>query len=372
MSSLTDPTPASEGVAVRPSVRELARRLDVSIATVSRALNGHPEVAPQTRDRVLELASSLNYDPQNARRERRSPEARSIALVYPSSPVIYGFGTFEAALLGGVMQGLREQRYSVTIIDLEHERLPGESYRAFFERRGVRGAIVRTPTNRRDFAGEIAAEGLPAILVADRTDDPNLGYIYTDSRADSARAVDHLVLHGHRRIGLIRHFVMDADHTDRLEGYLEGLARNGIDADESLIVESRGGTAEGGAAALDDLLALPEPPTAVYVTNPVPTTGVLHRCLQLGIRVPEEFSVVGFDDSDIRMGAFPPFTAVCQDARQMGVEAARWLSRLAEGHHRGLPRERRSTHLSIHQSTGPAPRRALRLAPDRTTIVRDS
>lgn len=350
----------------RVSVRELASRLGVSNATVSRALNNHPEVSAETRARVIELAEASGYQARSPR-----PRTSGIGLVYPTDPVRPDHGSFESAMLSGILSGVNEQRFDVTWINIERDKAPDESFTDFFARKGVRGVIVRTIMPGSDLGARIADENFPCVLMADHSDDPRVSYIYSDSRADSARAVEHLIHLGHRRIGLAGHAIMDADHNDRREGYLDGLRRMGIEPDPELMVSAIG-TIDGGRRAIDRLLSLERPPTAVYVTTPPATLGALQRCLELGVRVPKDLSVVGFDDSDARHHAFPRFTAVCQDASQMGLEAARWLTRSLSGMGVGPMRERRPTTFVVQQSTAIAPIEAVRITPgglERTRAV---
>jgi len=348
----------------RLSVRELASRLGVSNATVSRALNNHPEVSPQTRARVLDLAQSTGYI--GARGAR--PQTKTIGLVYPTDPVRPDHGSFETAMLSGVLSGINEQRFDVMWVNVERDKSPDETYSTFFRRKGLRGVIVRSVVPNSTMVEDIATENFPAILIADHSDNPDVSFVYSDSRADSTRAVDHLVHLGHTRIAIAMHAVLDADHHDRLDGYLEGLHRHGVERDDDLIATAIG-TLDGGRQAIDRLLGLENPPTAIYFTTPPSTLGALQRCLELGIRVPDDLSIVGFDDSDMRFHAFPNYTAVCQDAAQMGLEAARWLTRAISGSVVGPLREVRPTTFSVQKSTGIAPVSPVRLTP--TGLARD-
>ena len=348
-----------------PSIRQLAESLDVSVATVSRALNDHPEVSPETRERVLAYAAKANYQ----RRPQKRVGSRTIGLLYPSAPVSIELGNFESALLSGIMSGLREQRYSLSIIDTEHDRKDGESLADLLGRKGISGALVRTPGASSALLDEIAETNIDAVLLADRSDNEHLNYIYCDSRADSARVVDHLHHLGHRRIGLVMHDVLDHDHLDRLHGFRQGLDRYNIPFDESLVVKTSARSIDSGSRALDILLTRDNPPTAVYVTNPIPTVGLLHRCLELGLSVPDDLSIVGFDDRDTRFQTYPNYTAVWQDAAQIGLEAALWLSRRLEGVGARSIRQRRSTMFSVHQTTGPAPENPVRLSRDRVSLI---
>ncbi|MGP1272464.1 MAG: LacI family DNA-binding transcriptional regulator [Phycisphaerales bacterium] len=357
-----NPRPRTRSTSV--SVRELASRLGVSTATVSRALNDHPSVAPETRARVLELADETGYMPRVGQRH-----SSSIGLVYPSHPVMPDFGSFESALMAGIMRGLAEHRYDLSLIEIDRDRIEGENFTRFFRRKSVRGVILRTVQQAPSTAEEIAAEGFPCVVVADRSDDPAVNFICSDSLLDSKRAIEHLIHQGHQRIGLVVHTVLDSDHMDRIEGYQRALKAYGMPADESLVV-AQPASMEGGGRALARLLQLPDPPTAIYCTNPLTTVGLLHRCLELGIAVPRDLSVVGFDDSDTRYRTFPRYTAVCQQADQLGYEAARWLTRVLEGVESSPMRVHRPTSISFNQSTGPAPVSPIRLAPNGEQVVR--
>ncbi len=336
------------------SVRAIADELGVSVATVSRALNNHPGVSEEMRKRVLQTADRTGYRPSVGRKP-----TNVIGLAYPSEPVRADFGAFEAVLLAGILEGVNERRFDLTFINVHRDKNASETYEQFFDRKGVRGVIVR-PLDDSGLAEAIAADGVPMVLVADRSDSPQVNYIDSDSRRTSRQAVEHLVGLGHRRIGLAIHRVADSDHRDREAGYREGLRAAGIEADESLVVRAEA-SPEGGSMMLMSLLDQDEPPTAIYFTNPLSTVGALHRCLQLGIRVPKDLSIVGFDDGDIRMRTFPRFTAVCQDAQALGLEAARWLTRSLTGEATGSFREVRPTTLAVLDSTAFPPLKPVRI-----------
>ncbi|RNC82119.1 MAG: LacI family transcriptional regulator [Phycisphaera sp.] len=346
------------------SIRELALELGVSTATVSRALNNHPSVSPDTRARVLELADQAGYMPRVGQRFRNV-----VGLAYPSNPVMPEFGSFESAMLGGVMKGLDADRYDLALIDIHRDKHRDESYTQFFRRKGVRGVIIRPVSPEPTIAETIAEEGFPCVMVADRSDHPNLGFVCSDSGRDSYRAVDHLIHLGHKRIALVCHAVLDSDHRDRIEGYRRALQDHGIETspETELFLPA---SMEGGAEAIDRLLSLEDPPTALFITNPVPTVGALHRCLELGIRVPDDLSIMGFDDSNARSRTYPRYSAVCQNAEQFGYDAARWLTRRLEGTETGVLRVHRPTTLQFNRSTGPVPAKAIRLASNKSDIVR--
>ena len=344
------------------SVREIARRLGLSPATVSRALNNNSNVDPDTRDRVIAAANNAKYIPTLS----KTP-LNVIGLVYPDEPVEPDYGGFESALLSGILRGLNELRFDLKIISVSRDKLPTETFSQFFLRKGIRGVILRTFLESRSMCEAIADEGFPAIVVADRFEHPKVNFISCNSREDSARAISHMLDLGHRRIGLAVHRHADTDHVDRREGYMDAFRSRGLEIDRALIVETIGEMV-GGETSIMRFMSMPEPPTAVYFTNPLSTVGALRRCHELGIRVPQDLSIIGFDDSDIRYHTFPTCTAVCQDATMMGFEAARWLTRMLSGLAEARLRVSKHTSFEINMTTAAAPAAPVRVLPDGTRL----
>lgn len=339
------------------SVRQIASDLGISVATVSRAINHHEGVSPVTRKRVLKAAEEAGYHPSTGRKP-----TNVIGLVYPEDPVKSDMGDFEAALLSGILRGVYERKHDLTFISAARDKSEDESYTQFFHRKGVRAILVRSLGDT-SLIEKIAAENFPILVLADRSVDPRINYIDSISSDTSQKAVEYLLGLDHKRIGLAIHNTMDTDHQDRLTGYIEALQNAGTPIDESLIVKAEANTA-GGEIMLTRLLELEDPPTAIYFTNPMSTIGALHKCLRLGIKVPRDLSIVGFDDSVTRFQTYPRYTAVCQDAVSLGIEAARWITRASESIMAETYREVRPTNFEVLESTSYAPERAVRLNQD--------
>ena len=344
------------------SVRRIAAKVGVSVATVSRALNNHPHVDPDTRRRVLEAANQSGYRPGGVQRQ-----PAVIGLVYPGELMLVGYGEFEQALMAGIMRGSNEQKFDVKLVSMQRDKSADETYTQFFVRKGLRGVILRSVESSRHICEEIAKEGFPSVVVADRFENPAVNFICCDSRSDSQRAVQHLFDMGHRRIGLAVHAVRDTDHEDRKAGYEDALRENGLGIDPHLVVEIMAWV-DGGASVINRLMSLPQPPTAIYFTDPMVCFGALRRCMELGIKVPSELSIVGFDDTDTRRHAYPAFTAVVQDAVMLGFESSRWLTRMLSGVAPKTMRQVRQTSFEINQTTAPPPLTPIRVLPDGTRL----
>lgn len=336
------------------SVRQIATELGISVATVSRAINHHEGVSPTTRKRVLEAAEVAGYRPSTGLKP-----TNVIGLVYPEDPVKSDMGDFEAALLSGILRGVYEKKHDLTFISAARDKHSDESYTQFFHRKGVRAILLRSLGDE-SLVEKISQENFPVLMVADRSEDPKINYIDSISSDTSRKAVEYLLGLGHKRIGLAIHNTMDTDHLDRFNGYTDALKNAGIDIDPSLIVKAEANTA-GGEIMLTRLLELENPPTAVYFTNPMSTIGALHKCLRVGIKVPRDLSIVGFDDSVTRFQTYPRYTAVCQDAVALGIEAARWITRASESIMAESYREVRPTDFEVLETTSYAPEKAIRI-----------
>jgi LacI family transcriptional regulator len=137
--------------------------------------------------------------------------------------------------------------------------------------------------------------------------------------------MEHLIGLGHRRIVLAIHNVSDTDHADRRRAYEDAIATADMPVDPTLIMELAAGVLSG-EQVLDAILAMPDRPTAVFATNPMTALGIMRRAQERGVVIPADLSVIGVDDSDVRMHVWPRLTAVTQDASMIGYEAAAWLT----------------------------------------------
>jgi DNA-binding LacI/PurR family transcriptional regulator len=332
----------------------------VSVATVSRALNNHPEISAETRDRVLKTANEVGYYGSVGKRV-----ATNVGLIFTSDAP---FTEFDGLLLAGMMRGVAEQRFDVTIINLERDKDSSETYTQFFMRKGIRGAVLRTFTHSRRTCAAIIDEGFPAVVVADRFDDEKINCVYSDSGPDSRRAIEHLIHLGHRRIAFAMNHLRDRDHTDRHNAYKAALEAAGIEYEPELVISVPADLA-GGKAALNRLMSTPVPATAIYYADPLACMGAITRAHEIGLQIPEDISIVGFDDADIRFRVWPALTAVCQDATQLGFEAALWLTRKLAGMEDQVLRKKTATFFEVHGTTGLPPKKPKRILPDGSRLA---
>ncbi|MEM8782404.1 MAG: LacI family DNA-binding transcriptional regulator [Planctomycetota bacterium] len=341
-----------------PSVRDIAKQAGVSITTVSRALNSHPDISPKTRERVMKTADRVGYAMKHAR-----PIHPGTAIAYVNASGGRLHSAYDQDLLYGMQEYLlQHQSVDLVLTDLRDKK-PDETYTQFFDAKSVRSVVLRTGTQHRAVCEAIAAEGVPVLVVAEKFDQAEMNYVVCESRAASQRGVEHLIHLGHKRIALVIHRRNDGDHADREAGYHAAHEAHGLTADPELTIRLVPNFASGGNA-LNQLLSLPEPPTAIFFTDPDPAIGAMCRAHAVGLQVPDEVSILGFDDYGSRHGMFPAITAVCQNTRELGAEAARYAMTLAEQTTRQPVRKVTSAFLEINQTTGSAPAAPVRIMPN--------
>ena len=257
------------------NVRQIAKQAGVSITTVSRVLNNHPRVSEDARQRVLAATSASRYVPAVGRRS-----TTNIAFAYTGESSLGS--TFDAALMQGMAAGMEEFGYDLMILDVRRARLPHETYSQMFLRKGIRGVVLRTTAQTRHVCEMIASEGFPSIVIGDRFERENVSFVDCASATPSREAVEHLIGLGHRRIAIAINVIDDSDHADRLAGYREALSDHGIEVDEKLIVRApayRG----GGVQVMRRLGTMLDPPTAVYLTDPITAVGAVNEARKMGI-----------------------------------------------------------------------------------------
>jgi DNA-binding LacI/PurR family transcriptional regulator len=329
------------------SIRQIARQAGVSITTVSRALNNDPAVKGTTRERVLSVANRAGYVATMGRRN-----TANIGLAYTGGQTLST--VFDTSVLEGIVRGVNEHRFDVLILNPQRDKEESETYTQFFMRKGVRGVVLRTTARTRDVCTAIAKEGFPHIVISDRFDHSVVNFIDCDSREDSARAVEYLIALGHRRIAFVTNVVPDCDHIDRYEGYQKALKKHSLPFDESLTLRQPANLA-GGRTVMGLVNTMRPRPTAIFCADPILAVGAVNTAHAVGLRVPEDISVVGFDDSDIRHSVFPTLTAVCQDASALGFEAALGLTRILSGEVDTGFQSSAPAFFEVNESTGPPP-----------------
>ena len=300
------------------TIKDVARVAKVSVATVSRALNGHSNVTELARNRVLKVAAVLRYTPHAAARSLSSRRTHTIGVVLPDL-----YGEFFSELVRGIDQVARERGQYLLVSSYHgHPEEQGAALRAMRGR--VDGLLLMSPyVNNLGFLTENLLPSLPVVLMNTHLPDAGFVSLRIDNHGGAMQMVEHLVERGHRRIAFIAGPEDNFDARERLRGYRDALARLLPQAKEWVFPgdfgEASGHAAGGGIAASA------ERPDAVFAANDMMALGCLFGLNQAGIKVPDEIALVGFDDIPLARYVHPPLTTMRVNIAELGGRALRAL-----------------------------------------------
>ncbi|MFI2608206.1 LacI family DNA-binding transcriptional regulator [Kitasatospora sp. NPDC018619] len=325
------------------TLAEIAQEAGVSAPTVSKVLNGRADVAPATRERVEELLHRHGY-----RRRGNRQASPLLELVFHELE-----SAWAVEVIRGVENAVREEGLSIVLSESAERNGPGQSW--------VDGVLARRPTGvvlvlsdlDRSLREQLARRDIP-FVVMDPAGDPGqeVPAVGTTNWDGGLAATRHLLDLGHRRIGLIGGPARMMCGRARADGYRAALDMAGIPYDPRLVREGDFHHESGRRLGLE-LLGLPDRPTAVFAGNDLQALGLYEAARELGLRIPEDLSVVGFDDLPLARWVGPPLTTVRQPLTEMAETATRLVIDLARGARPGTLRVDLATSLVERSSTAP-------------------
>lgn len=304
------------------NLRDVAKEAGVSPATVSRVINGHPQVSSETRQRVERAIQALGYDLRSSR--RLAADTRLTALVIPDVT-----SAFFAEIVSGVERVLFEQECDVVLYNVGDRPLAEIIDR--ISRLDVAGLVMVTP-----HIGEVEQLGsrdlkVPLVVVDYHNEGSSSPHVSVDNLRAGYSATRYLIQRGHRSIGMITGPLNVQSAMERLRGFRLALDEAGMAFEQKWVIEGDF-TEAGGFAATQALISGGEPrPTAIFCSNDLTAAGALRALKQAGISVPDGMSIIGFDDLPVARLITPALTTMAQPMRDMGEIAARMLLRLMCG-----------------------------------------
>ncbi|MDT8408863.1 MAG: LacI family DNA-binding transcriptional regulator [Wenzhouxiangellaceae bacterium] len=304
----------------RVTIDDVAEQSGVSIKTVSRVLNNEPNVRPSTRARVEAAVLALDYSPNPSARGLAGTHSRMIGLIYANPSPNYLFRT-----INGILEACNDAGYGLSLHAPSSEQpdLAG-SITHFVAQSRVDGLLLIPPVGDIPAVLDaLEAIHLPYARIAPLDGRPGLG-VAVDDRHASAQIVEHLTQLGHTRIGFISGHPDHGATQSRLEGYRIGLLRADIEFEKTLVFQGLFNS-ESGREAGAYFLDLPEPPTAIFASNDEMAAGLLQAAHERQWQVPEQLSIVGFDDTPLSRMLCPLLTTVHQPIRHMALRATELL-----------------------------------------------
>lgn len=309
----------------RSTISDVARLAGVSVGTASNVLNEKGRYAEATRRRVLWAASQTNYAPNALIRSLQSGRTNTIG-VFTWRMHLGAGRDVSLAMLRALSRGLSQ--YGLDALLYARHPHEGDVAPAYFLDGRVDGAILAPGGLTAEGATALASSGMPAVMLYQRVVPSEFGSVTIDNQSGVLSAVDHLVGLGHRRIAFVSTLYSD-DFRERLEAYQSGLERHGIVPERRWVSTSVSAASASLEQAVMQMLRVADPPTAIIAGNDGFALNILDMLLRYGIRVPEDLSLVGFDDAPDAESA--RLTTVRQPAEEVGFQAALMMGRMIEG-----------------------------------------
>lgn len=327
----------------RVTLKEVAAQAGVSLTTISKVLNGGGDVSSATRALVEEHLQRSGYRRRGSQRRREYVEIVLQELDRDWS----------VALVDGIRETAAREGMAVSLVVSGDHRTPAPDWLDAVLRRRPTGVVLLFAGVPEGGRTKLAARGIPFVVIDPAGDpDPDVPAVGAANWSGGLSATRHLIELGHRRIAAITGPETMMCALARLDGYRAAMSGAGLEVDPALV---RHGDflREGGERHATDLLRLPEPPTAIFAGNDLQALGVLHAASERGLRVPDDLSVVGFDDLAVAELAKPALTTVHQPLREMAAQATRLVLELAAGAAPENTRVELATRLVVRDSTAP-------------------
>jgi LacI family transcriptional regulator len=355
MDIMTDAKPKSA-----PTMHEVAAAANVSVATVSRVINNMGGVSPALEARVLDAMNALHYHPSSVARSLRVQRSMLFGILIP----ILEHPSY-SRMASAVEHALWDHGYRALICNTEEDEVRERAYIEMLLRQRVEGIIIDTSARSFDGLIELQKNNVPIVLFDRIVENIQCNQVFCDNSQGGFTGIQHLVELGHTRIGVVAAPTHPEPIIRRIRGTREAIAAYGIDDDPHLLRTGDTQLFDMGYDAARALMQLDPPPTAIFALTDVTAVGVMHAVTEMGLRIPEDLSVVGYDDIPIASYTIPPLTTVAQPFVEMGQTAAEMLLRHIQNPDMPIERVVLPTHLVVRQSTAP-----LKMSAARTTINR--
>ncbi len=328
------------------NIREVARLAGVSVATVSRTLKSPERVLPQTRDKVNAAVEQAGYRPNLMAVQFRSRRTGNLVILVPTIA-----NTFFARVISGAQQAAQAAGYRLLLCDTQGQVQIEQEFSALVYAHQADGVIQLRASDPFE-SMPAGAESLPLVNACEVVKNAPYPTISLDNRAAAQAMTEHLIGLGHRRIGIIKGPRSSPLTLDRVAGYQDALSQAGIAVDPSLICHGDF-TLKAGDDGAGAMLALADRPSALFCENDEMAIGALRRIKQMGLRVPEDISLVGFDDIPFAAYCDPPLTTIAQPAEAFGQKAVEMLIALIEKKPIAVRHVVLSFELTVRGSTAP-------------------
>jgi DNA-binding LacI/PurR family transcriptional regulator len=335
---------------VAPTSHDVAKKAGVSVATVSRVLNDSPHVRPSVKRKVLRAVKTLNYQPNRTAQRLRAKQSKVIGLIISDIQ-----NPFFTAAVRGIEDVAYHNGYSLVLCNSDEDPAKEKLYVDVMRAEAVAGVIIASASEAESQIGDLLDARIPVVALDRRIKDRRIDSVLTTNAQGAYAAVTHLIGLGHRCIGFIGLPLTRTTGRERFEGYQRALRENNLPVVRARIRISDAKQQGGHDAALDLLVSQPGL-TALFAANNLTTLGALGAIRERGLKIPDDISIIGFDDMPWATLLQPPITAIAQPTYELGQQAAELLLARLKDPGKPVSHVQLNTTLIVRGSTG-APRK---------------
>ncbi|WP_339061135.1 LacI family DNA-binding transcriptional regulator [Tepidibacillus marianensis] len=312
------------------TIKDVSNLAGISIGTVSRYLNGY-KVKKENETKIKEAINQLDFKVNLMARGLKTNKTYTIGVLVPSITDI-----FSNQVIEGMEEVLDEQNYSIIVCSSRYSLKTEKEKIAFLKDKRVDGVIIMPVSDEGEHIRELLDENIPVILIDRLLDGVECDAVICDNVNGSYRAVEQLISLGHRRIGIVAGPSNVFTARERLNGYIRALSDYNIPIDESLITYSEYKKGSG-VESFNKLINLEERPTAIFATNYETTITGMRYLIEKGIKIGDEISLFGYDNTEVFQMLSPSITSVVQPMREIGDNAAKLILKRIENEERLYP-----------------------------------
>ncbi|WP_127493625.1 LacI family DNA-binding transcriptional regulator [Paenibacillus glycanilyticus] len=300
---------------MKATIYDVAKEAGVSIATVSNAINGKGNVSKKRREQIFKIMEQMNYQPNVNASALMGKKTYTLGLLIPdiSNP-------FFSEIARAIEDQAHQLGYSVIMCSTDNKDERVERYIALLEQKNVDGILIGTGVDNLDILTNLQARKIPIVMISREASALEVDTVVADDYVGGLMAAQHLIEMGHTRIAILSEQLKVSSARERIRGFKQGLQDHRISFDDRNLVICDYMVEEGRRGA-GELLGRGDRPTAIFCCNDVLAIGAMQEARSLGIKVPEELSIVGFDDTILAAVVDPPLTTVAQPIASMAKQA---------------------------------------------------
>lgn len=337
------------------TIKDIARSAGVSHTTVSRALRGHPAIAPGTVSRIQQIADELGYVPNTVARGLKTRRSGVLGVIVRRIA-----DPFFSEVLNGIEEVLHAEGYSLFLAASNRDTEREEAIVRLMSEHRVDGVIICSTQVGEAQRRQLESFGVPTVLINNQASEEVTHSVYHDDAYGSGRMTNHLLELGHERIAYVGNARAGRTTEERLRGYKEELDAAGLAPRPEYVVEGTNGLAEGGANGVAQLLEAAQSPTGIVCYNDVMAIGAIQMLREAGLRVPEDCSVTGFDNIELAAYVSPTLTTFSQPKYELGCQAAKMMLALLDRQDANGDEQKSDIvilrgELTVRDSTAPPP-----------------